>query len=110
MHRAGRECVAMAAHQDRVLNRSGLVLYLADSATALLRQTRRVGDADDFQAPSPVLPLERVQMPDRRTTGRTFGVPEVEQHQAALAVAAQFPRLAVEIGQPEVQALADQFA
>src|SRR6266542_2903540 len=100
----------MTPHQDRVLNWSGLLLYLADSANALLRQTRLVGDADDFQPPRTVLSLERVQVPDRRTTGRTFRVPEVEQHQAALPVTAQFPRLAVEIGQAEVQTLADELA
>src|SRR5438093_8875103 len=100
----------MTPQQDRVLDRSGLLLHFTDSRTTLFRQPRLVGDADDFQPPRTELPLERVQVPNRRTTGRTFRVPEVEQHQAALPVPAQLPRLAVEIGQAEVQALADELA
>ena len=41
-------------------------------------------------------------MTDGRTTGRTFRVPEVEQHQPSLAVTTQLPRLAIEISQTAV--------
>src|SRR5204862_4449418 len=85
MNGAGRGGVAMAAHQDRVLDRLRLLLDFADFSSTLLRQSPLVSNADDFQSRPPEFPLKGVQVPDRRTARWTFRMPEVEQHQAALA-------------------------